>query len=32
MTPAEYLYIITMAKIALKNLRTRRLARKAKTV
>lgn len=28
MTPAEYLYIITMAKIALKNLRARRLARR----
>ncbi len=28
MTPAEYLYILTMARIALRNLRTRRLARR----
>ena len=31
MTPAEYLYIITMARIALKNLRTRRLARRERS-
>ena len=28
MTPAEYLYIFTMARIALKNLRNRRQAKK----
>ena len=32
MTPADYLYIFTMAKIALKNLRNRRLVRKARSV
>ena len=32
MTPADYLYIFTMARLALKNLRTKRLVRKARSV